>query len=39
MKYRDNYWNKYQKGDWFFTDDEIDRRIKMWDLFIIEEKN
>lgn len=37
LKYKDNYWNKYTKEDWFFTPDEIDRRVKMWDLFIISE--
>ena len=35
MKYKDNYWNIYTKEDWFFTPDEIDRRVKMWDLFQI----
>lgn len=34
-KYKDKYWNIYQKWDWFFTDDEIDRRVKMWDLIEI----
>ena len=29
MKYRDNYWNVYKKWDWFFSDDEIDRRVKI----------
>lgn len=33
MKYYDNYWNSYEKWVWwFFSDDEIDRRVKMWDL-------
>jgi len=35
QQYKDNYWNIYTKEDWFFTPDEIDRRVKMWDLFEI----
>ena len=35
QKYKDNQWNIYTKTDWFFTPDEIDRRVKMWDLILI----
>ena len=37
QKFKDNYWNIYTKEWYIFTPEEIDRRVKMWDLILIKE--